>query len=119
MQDHHVDHPLDDREERHECRRDDQLRPAEGGQGRAIGDRSEEERGESEATPRWTDGAVLRKGQFAGSVGVARHTQIVGPADVQTGLDVVPAERLGEVTDQLPLRLVLIEGTVAAVDAQT
>ena len=52
-------------------------------------------------------------------MGVARHTQIVGPADVQTGLDVVPAERLGEVTDQLPLRLVLIEGTVAAVDAQS
>jgi hypothetical protein len=51
-------------------------------------------------------------------VRVARYAQVVRAPDVHAGLEAVIAAQLRDVADQLPLRLVLIQRTVAAVDAQ-
>ena len=51
-------------------------------------------------------------------MGVARHPEVVRAPHVDADLDVVVAEQLREVADQLQLLFVLIERAVAAVDAQ-
>src|SRR5207247_115401 len=51
---------------------------------------------------------------LAGAVVIARHAQVEGPPDVEPDLRRVVAEQLREVGDDLILRFVLLEGTVAA-----
>ena len=49
---------------------------------------------------------------------VARDAEVVRAADVDAGLEVVAADELRDVADQLPLRFVLVERAVAAIDPE-
>jgi hypothetical protein len=80
---------------------------------------AEQERREPEPAARRSDRAVGVKLQLARPMRVARHAQVVRAADVDPGLEGVGrAQDLREVGRDLPLRLVLGQRAVAAVDAE-
>src|SRR5262249_33090048 len=63
--------------------------------------------------------SAIVEGQFTRAMGVARHPQIIGAADVGAELERVIADEFRCIADKLQLVLVLIERAVASVDAQT
>ena len=80
---------------------------------------TEQERREAESTTRPPTRAVGIEVELTGPMAVARHPQVVRTTHVSAELEAVVALQLGEVADELPLLLVLIERAVAAVDIET
>ena len=80
---------------------------------------ADEEGRESKPARTRERGPVAAERQFARTVRIARHAQVVRAANVDAELEAVVAVELRQVADNLELLLVLIERAVAPVHAKT
>src|SRR3954468_10915696 len=84
-----------------------------------IRDVTEQERGEPEPSGTLERCSIRAERQLAGSMRVARDSQVVGAPNVDAELEVVALHELGDVAYELELFFILIERAVAAVDAES
>ena len=83
-----------------------------------VGDLTEHEAGEVEAAAISAGGRVMAEGVNAGTVGVARHTQVPGVAEVGAKLELVVASEFRYVSDPLELAFTLDQWAVATRNTQ-
>ena len=83
-----------------------------------LGNVAQQERREIKAAVATVRGRWLIEGVDAGSVGVARHAQVLRVPNVRTELELVVAFHLRHVGDPLELLLAFDQGTIATRDAQ-